>query len=123
MKLTRALAVLAAVLSATPAFAADTCSFREYQSLGNAHGFVAQIAQEPGITDQNSADFTSSPWQSAAFNVATAYIVVICNVNTSYLVGTNPTAANTNLWFPASQPWVIGVPVGQSNKISFTHNP
>lgn len=121
--LRRLLAASLLCLMASQAFAADTCTLREYNTIGQAQNQPVQIALEPGIADQVTPDFTSAATQSSAFNAATSYVVMICNVQTSYLVGTNPTAAATNLWIPAATLWGFGVPVGQGYKLSVHTNP
>jgi hypothetical protein len=118
------LAAICFALFATQANAADTCTIREYNALGSAHGLTAQIAQEPGLADQVSADFTSAPVQSSLFQPGTNLIKVVCNVNASYLVGSNPSAsASTNMYFVSGLPEYVGVPIGGLNKISFAVHP
>lgn len=125
MKITRFLGALgvAFLCGMGSVLAADTCQVTEYAVVGQSPGGAIQIAQEPSLAVQNSADFTSSPWQSNAFNAATNFILVSCNQQSSYVIGTNPTATNSGTIVFGSQPWVVGVPVNQGFKISFTHNP
>lgn len=108
---------------ATQAHAADNCYIREYAAIGQALTVPAQIASEPGITDQVTADFTSAAVQSSAFNAQTTFIRLWCNAQASILFGTNPTAANTNAPIAANTPEYFAVPVNQGYKISVHTNP
>jgi hypothetical protein len=117
------LAAACLALFSTQAMAADTCTIREYNTLGGAHGVAVQIAAEPAVTDQVTPDFTSGAVQSSNFNAATTYVCMQCNANASYLVGTNPTAANTNFYIVTGAPWCFGVPEGGNYKLSVHTNP
>jgi hypothetical protein len=120
-----AICVVSSLLAAGAARAADLCYIREYSALGVGLTNVAQIAQEPGIADQVSPDFTSGAQQFVnPFNVQTSIVCMVCNANASYLVGANPTATGSN--FPVianSPPWCFGVPLGKSYKLSVHTNP
>jgi hypothetical protein len=117
------IAAACALLSAAPAYAADICYIREYETIGIAGVQPAQIAAEPGVVDQVTSDYTSGPVQSNAFNAATSMIELWCNTQVSYLIGTNPTASSsTNMPLAARTSKFIGVPIGGSYKISVTLN-
>lgn len=125
MKITRHFAALSAalvLLSATQAHAAK-CYIREYSTIGKARGEAAQIALEPGITDQVTGDFSGSAVQSSAFNAGTTYVRLWCDTQGSFLIGTNPTAANTNAPVAAGVPEYFGVPAGGAFKLSVHSNP
>lgn len=123
MKITRFLAAACFVLFAGPALAASTCNVKEYIVLSatGSGGVPAQIAAEPAKVDQAPVDFTAGHAESAAFNVETKYIRVVCSVQASFAVGAAPVAVNTNSWVPAGSPEYFGVQGGQ--KISFVTNP
>lgn len=111
------------LLLSAPAFSADICYIREYQTLGIAGVQPAQIAAEPGVTDQVTADYTSGAVQSNLFQPTTELIELWCNTQVSYLVGTNPTASSaTNMPLAARTSKFIGVPIGGTTKISVTLN-
>jgi hypothetical protein len=116
------LATACLALFATQAQAAK-CYIREYNTLGAAHGTPAQIAAEPAVTDQVTADFTSAPVQSSAFQLGTTFIRLWCDTQGSFLVGTNPTAANTNAPIAAGTPEYFSVPEGGLYKLSVHSNP
>lgn len=118
------LAAACLALLATQAQAADTCTIREFSAIAQAPTQPAQIGLEPAVTDQNTPDFTSSAQQFPnALNAGTSAVCMMCNVQTSYLVGSNPTAAATNFPIPANQPWCFGVTPNSGYKISVHTNP
>lgn len=102
---------------------AAKCYIREYSALGVALTNVAQVAQEPALTDQVTADFSSAAVQSSAFNSATSLVRLWCDTQASFLVGTNPTAANTNAPIAAFVTEYFGVPLGKGYKLSVHSNP
>lgn len=106
----------------TPADAAK-CYIREYNTIGQANAQPAQIAFEPGITDQVTTDFSGGAVQSAAFNANTSFVRLWCDTQGAFLVGTNPTATANNAPVAAGVPEYFGVPVGQSYKLSVHANP
>jgi hypothetical protein len=116
------LATACLALFVTQAQAAK-CYIREYNTLGAAHGTPAQIAAEPAVTDQVTSDFTSAAVQSNAFNAATTFVELWCDTQASYLVGTNPTAANTNMPLAAGFSKFFSVPEGGLYKLSVHANP
>jgi hypothetical protein len=117
------LAAACLALFATQAQAADICYIKEYNTIGSAHGVPAQIANEPAVTDQATADFTSGAVQSNAFQPATTFIRLWCSAQASYVVGTNPTATNANSPVAAGIPEYFGVPEGGNYKLSVHTNP
>lgn len=121
----RLLLVTAALLAlSSQAFAADTCTVTEYARLAVPGGDLAQVAQEPSIAVQNTPDFTGGAQQTpAAFNSATAYVRVWCNVQTSIAFGTNPTATTASTPLSAATSEYFGVPRGQSYKMSAVVRP
>jgi hypothetical protein len=118
-----AIVTAALMLLVTGAQAADLCYIAEYNTLGKARGEVPDIAQEPRIASQVTADFTSGAVQSSAFNTTTSFIRLWCNVQASYLIGTNPTAANTDTPIAALTPEYFGIVQGSGMKISVHTNP
>ena len=123
MKITRLVAAIGVALLPSSVYAADVCYIREYNTLGAAHGVTAQIAAEPAITDQVTPDFTTAAQQSAAFNPATTFVELWCSAQASYLVGTNPTATNTNMPIAAGISKFFSVPEGGTYKLSVHTNP
>lgn len=111
-----------ALLGTSPGFAAK-CYIREYNTIGQANSQPAQIALEPAITDQVTPDFAAGSVQSSAFNANTSFVRLWCDTQGSFLIGTNPTAANTNAPVSAGVPEYFGVPVGQGYKLSVRANP
>jgi hypothetical protein len=83
----------------------------EYNSIGGAGSI--QIASEPPLVIQAPVSFTSGAAQSAAFNAATAYLMIECDTQCSYLVGANPTATISNMPLAAFFPLFIAVKPGQ----------
>lgn len=127
MKITRFLAALGVALfvgslGVTPSFAAK-CYIREYSTIPNPRGQPAQIALEPGVIDQVTSDFAGGAVQSSLFNTATTYIRLWCDTQGSFLVGTNPTAANTNAPVAALVPEYFAVPPGGTYRLSVHANP
>lgn len=114
-------------LFASQAMAANLLYISEYSAIGNTTGYPTQIAQEPVVTDQQ-VDFTAGATKSAAFNAATAYVRVWCNVQCSIKFGTDAAltstpATNANKPLAATSPEYFAVPIGKANKISVIANP
>lgn len=78
-----------------------------------------QIALEPRAAAQK-VSFTGTPGLSAAFGTATKFIMIHTDGICSYLVGTAPTAATTDMRMPADTTMFIAV--GQGQKISAITN-
>ena len=94
---------------------------REYRQLGTQQlGDTPQVGQEPGTAEQQ-IDFTGGATQSAAFNGATRFVRVLCDVQCSVKFGTNPTATNVNMPLAAFTPEYFGVNAG--DKVSVIVNP
>lgn len=117
--------ILAAIGLALCAGEADAavCYIREYNTIGQAQNQPAQIALEPGVTDQVTSDFSGGAVQSSFFNAATTYVRLWCDTQGSFLVGTNPTAAATNAPVAAKVPEYFGVPPGGLYRVSVHANP
>lgn len=95
----------------------------EYNTVGNAHGTTAQIANEPAIVDQAPVDFSGGVASSATLNAGTIFVRVISDVQCSIKFGANPTATNTNKVLPALTPEYFGVVENSGLKISVISNP
>lgn len=114
-------AICFALLALSQAEAANKMFINEYNSLGNASAATAQIANEPAVAVQTPVDFSGGAAQSAAFNTNTSFIMIQCDSQCSYLVGTNPTATTSNMPLAAFLPLYIAVQPGQ--KISAVAHP
>lgn len=115
------LAAACLALFASQAQAANKMFINEYNSIGNASAATAQIANEPAVAVQTPVDFSGGAAQSAAFNANTSFIMIQCDSQCSYLVGTNPTATTNNMPLAAFLPLYIAVTPGQ--KISAIAHP
>lgn len=91
----------------------------EYNAIGGSGSI--QIAAEPPIIVQTPVTFTGTAGQSAAFGTTTSYLMIACDVQCSYLVGTNPAATTANMPLAAFTPLFIAVKPGQ--KISAIAHP
>ena len=80
--------------------------------------FYAPVAYFGTVTCQEVTSLTATPQQSSAFQAKTAFLVLVADVAVRFAVGTNPTAGATSTRLPADVVFVIGVPAGQSFKIS-----
>lgn len=119
--LRKLLAAACFALVASQAQAANKMFINEYNSIGNASADVAQIANEPAVAVQTPVDFSGGAAQSAAFNANTSFILIQCDTQCSYLVGTNPTATTSNMPLASFLPLYIAVQPGQ--KISVIAHP
>lgn len=115
--------IAAAVICAlgTPALAANSCSVKEYNTLGTARGQPTQIALEPAIAD--TAVSFSSGHSELTLQGNTSFVRVVCDTQAAYLIGTAPTATTSNSFIPAGLPEYFGVPPGKSMIISLVARP
>lgn len=116
---------LALLFVCHPALAAKLY-ISEYGSVGTAvyatggSGGVLQIAKEPALP-QTPVNFTSTATSSAPFGANTHFILILCDTQCSWRVGTSPTATTSDMLLPALTYWVTGVDAGQT--ISVISNP
>lgn len=95
----------------------------EYNALGVASGFIAQIANEPEVTTQK-VDYSGGVAASAAFNANTAYVRVLCDTQCAVkfgAAGATPTATTASKLLPALTPEYFAVPA--TGKVSVISNP
>jgi hypothetical protein len=110
------LAMACFALFGSAANAADLLYISEYTAPGISRGLVVQIPQEASL-DQVTADFTSGQVQSNAFKSSTNIVRLVCTVQCSVLIGTNPTVTNANKLLPALVPEYFAIPPGQNFKV------
>jgi len=122
MSILRTLAAAFFVLLVTEASAASKLYISEFAALGTASGAIAQVAQEPEVTNQ-LVDFSGGVASSAAFNTKTSYVRVVCDTQCAVLFGTAPTALTSSKLLPALLPEYFAVPKGASYKISVIASP
>jgi hypothetical protein len=99
-------------LTAGQADAANKAFINEYNAIGNPHGQSAQIAQEPPVAVQTPVDFSGGAAQSAALNAATNYVLIQCDSQCSYRVGTNPAATTSDMPLAAFTPFFFAIKPG-----------
>lgn len=109
MNITRLVAAICFALLATQAHAANKMFINEYNAIGTAKGQPAQIQQEPAVAVQTPVDFSGGAAQSAAFTVGTSYVMIQCDTQCSYRVGTNPTATISDMPLAAFQPMFFAI--------------
>lgn len=109
-------------LLVSQASAANKLYISEFAALGVASGAIAQVAQEPAVTNQ-LVDFSGGVASSAAFDTKTSYIRVVCDTQCAVLFGTAPTALTSSKLLPALLPEYFAVPKGASYKISVIASP
>lgn len=80
--------------------------------------FYAPVASHNTVTIQEVTAITSTAQQSSAFQANTAFIRLCADIAIRYSVGTNPTATATSTRLPADVVEYVGVPAGESFKIS-----
>ena len=119
-KTRKILLAFAVVLATSPVHAAS-CWVKEFNSLPNANVGPIPIAPEPPLVAQPVIAVSATHAESQAFNAATVYIDIFCDVQASYLLGVSPVATNTMMPVPALVDKYVGVTPGQ--KISFVSNP
>jgi hypothetical protein len=106
-----AAALLAAVITASPAFASKLY-IREYKAITTIGGTYAQIAGEPGA-DQTPVDFTAGPASSSAVAGSTRFVRLICDASCSYSVTSSAgTATTNNALLPAGVVEFVGIAPG-----------
>jgi len=122
MKLRMVLATILALTFNVSSHAA-VCHIKEFNALGTARGELAQVAREPAVADSVTSDFSAGAVQSAPFNSQTTLVRLWCDVQTSYVVGTNPVATAANSPVSAGSPEFFAVLPGQNLKVSVHTNP
>jgi hypothetical protein len=113
---------IAALALSQPALAAK-CYISEYAAVAQAPTQIAQVALQPSLGDQVTADFASAAVQSSVLNKSTTLVRVFCDAQASILFGANPTAANTNMPIAAGAVEYFGVSVSSGLKLSVHSNP
>jgi hypothetical protein len=107
----KTLFALVLLCAAFPSWGA-TCWVSEYSDMVvDAAGREVPVAREPAVTVQaiTSVDSTT---QSAAFNVATRFVVIICDAQVYFTFGENPTATTSSFYLPAATETGRGVARG-----------
>lgn len=93
----------------------------EYADLARAQNGVGPMPMEPPLAEQ-VVDYNAGEAKSAAFNAKTRFVRVQADSIASVLFGTAPTATTGSRRFTAGQTEIVGVPVGQSYKVSAITN-
>ena len=99
-----------------------TCWVAEYSNMVvDANGREVPVAQEPAITVQaiTSVDSTT---QSAAFNSATRFVVIICDAQVYFTFSANPTATTSSFYLPAATEAARGITRGADLEVAFCDN-
>lgn len=119
--LRRTLAAALFLLSATAAQAASRVWISEFAVLTAtaSGGSPGQMAALPSLVDQSTLDISGGVQSSAAFNAATKYIRIVCEVQCAVRVG--GTATTSSLPLGALSPEYFGVQPGAT--ISVIANP
>jgi hypothetical protein len=120
----RFLAAALLCTAAQPAFAASKLYISEYNALGvtSTAGAVAQVAQEPAITDQAPVDYSGGVASSATFNANTNLVRVLCTSTCSIKIVTSGNATTSNKPLGAGAPEYFAVPQTGTYKISVIAN-
>jgi hypothetical protein len=93
----------------------------ECHGLTTAQGqvpYFVPVAYQGVVTLQEITSITATPQQSSAFQTKTTLIRLCADIDIRYAVGTNPTAGATGTRLAADVLEYVGVPRGQSFKIS-----
>ena len=114
--------LLLALLAASPAHAAK-CYISEYGAVTQAPTNVAQIARQPTLADQVTADFASAAVASATFNAGTTIVRVFCDTQGSIVFGSSPVATNQNMPIAAGAVEYFGIGQNSGLKLSVHSNP
>jgi len=114
-------AALFALLSVTSAEAASRVWISEFAVLTAtaSGGSPGQMAALPSLVDQSTLDISGGVQTSAAFNGATKYIRIMCEVQCAVKVG--GTATTSSLPIGALSPEYFGVQPGAT--VSVIANP
>src|SRR5215471_12259180 len=101
-----AAALLAVAASSSAAAATQRVWITEFSSVATAGGTALQMARLPAVAKQQ-VDTTGGVQSSAAFNVSTKFIRVVCEVQCA--ISGSGTATVTDMLLPAYTPEYFGV--------------
>jgi hypothetical protein len=117
----KTLFALVLLCAAFPSWGA-TCWVSEYSSMvSDASGREVPVALEPALAIQavTSVDSTT---QSAAFNAATRFVIIVCDAQVYFKLGVNPTATTGSHYLPADTETSRGVLPSATMEVAFCDN-